>query len=355
MTHRERVLSVLSLQEPDRTPAMMYWNSVVSERFGSPEEFWEHFDVGIRIVSFEPTQEQRNFERYLSRIPPDVFVGDLETLEVYSEWNYIPPGIVGEGEYNPLAGADSIEDINRYAFPDVTADYRYADLAEKVEAHQKQGLAVLGRPPRLGGHVFEAAQRLRGIYRLMIDFIENRPLADYLLKQFTRINCHNAAVFAQAGVDILYLNDDIGTPTSMMISPRMWREMLKPRYLEIIQTARAIKPDIHVFYHSDGYYEPVINDLIEIGVNVIEPVQPDRMNTAILKSVYGDRLAFWGTVGSHATWAYAGAEAIRREVKTRIETGGKGGGLIIAPAYGIQPNTPYENILAFFDAVEEYG
>jgi len=162
-------------------------------------------------------------------------------------------------------------------------------------------------------------------------------------------------VLAQAGVDILHLNDDIGTPSSMMIGPDMWREMLKPRYIEIIQTAKAIKPDIYIFYHSDGYYEPVISDLSEIGVNVIEPVQPDRMNAAMLKSVYGDRLAFWGTVGAHATWAYANAESIKREVKRRIETVGKGGGLIIAPAYGIQPNVPFENILAFFEAVEKYG
>jgi uroporphyrinogen decarboxylase len=162
-------------------------------------------------------------------------------------------------------------------------------------------------------------------------------------------------VLAEAGVDILVLDDDVGMPTTMIISPAMWREFLGPRLAGIIRAARAVKPDLWVLYHSDGYFEPIIADLIEIGVDAINPVQPDVMDPLEIKKRYGERVALWGTVGAQTTFAFATPEEIRREVRLRIETLGRAG-LILCPAYDIdEPDIPWENTLAFLEAVEEYG
>jgi uroporphyrinogen decarboxylase len=116
-----------------------------------------------------------------------------------------------------------------------------------------------------------------------------------------------------------------------------------------------VNPELKIFYHSDGYIEPIIPELIEIGVDVIHPVQPDVMDPARLEARFGDRLAFWGTVGTQATWGWPNAAAIRAEVRERIETVGRDGGLIIGPAYDLEPEIPWENVVAFFEAVDEFG
>jgi len=156
-------------------------------------------------------------------------------------------------------------------------------------------------------------------------------------------------------VDVLALDDDVGMPGTMMISPATWREFFKPRLTTIIQAARAIKPDLRVLYHSDGYFEPIVGDLMEIGVNAINPLQPDHMDAARIRQRFGPQLALWGTVGHHTTFSFATPDAIRREVKHRIETLGRAG-LILCPAYDIdEPDIPWENVAAFLEAGEAYG
>ena len=228
-------------------------------------------------------------------------------------------------------------------------------LTAPVAGSHARGLAVMGTPPHLGGELFETAWRLRGFNQFMLDLTLNPELVHTLLDQLTAMTVATALVLTRAGVDILGLDDDLGAPQHMLIGPATWRKFLKPRVETIIRACHAVNPDLKIFYHSDGYIEPVIPELIEIGVNVLHPVQPDVMDPAGLKARYGDRLAFWGTVGTQMTWGHPNAAAIRAEVRERIETVGKGGGLIIGPAYDLEPNIPWENILAFFQAVDELG
>ncbi|MEJ2732907.1 MAG: uroporphyrinogen decarboxylase family protein [Anaerolineae bacterium] len=165
----------------------------------------------------------------------------------------------------------------------------------------------------------------------------------------------NAETLARAGVDVLALDDDVGMPRTMMISPAAWREFLKPRMAGIIQAARAIKPELRVLYHSDGYFEPIVGDLVEIGVNAINPLQPDHMDASRIRQRFGPRLALWGTVGRHTTFSLSNPDEIRREVKLRIETLGRAG-LILCPAYDVdEPDIPWENVAAFLEAVRTFG
>ena len=140
-----------------------------------------------------------------------------------------------------------------------------------------------------------------------------------------------------------------------MMSPATWREWLKPRWRKVIKAAKDVNPAVLAFYHSDGDVRPVIEDLIEIGFDILNPVQPECMDPAALKRAYGDRLAFWGTIGTQTTMPFGTPDEVRATVKERIETVGVGGGLLIAPTHVLEPEVPWENIVALFEAVDEYG
>jgi uroporphyrinogen decarboxylase len=139
----------------------------------------------------------------------------------------------------------------------------------------------------------------------------------------------------------------------MMISPGLWRRFLKDHLAQIIKVARKVDPSMRILYHSDGYIEPVIPDLIEIGVNAVNPVQPDVMDPAKLKEKYGSKLAFWGTVGTASDWLYGSPSEIEAEARERIQTVGREGGLVIAPAYDLEPKVKWENVLALMKAVRK--
>jgi uroporphyrinogen decarboxylase len=222
-----------------------------------------------------------------------------------------------------------------------------------VETWHSQGFAVAGSPPHLGGELFEMAQRLRGFNNFMIDLALRKELAHYLLDQLTSVLIHNALILAQTGIDILLLDDDVAMPTQLIISPTTWREFFKPRLAYVISIVKEESPDLLVFYHSDGNFTQLIPDLVEIGVNVINPVQPDCMNPAAIKQEFGDQLAMWGTVGSADLWDRGTPNEIRQAVNQCITSLGPEG-LLLSPAYDID-FAPFENIVAFVEAAEAFG
>jgi uroporphyrinogen decarboxylase len=144
-------------------------------------------------------------------------------------------------------------------------------------------------------------------------------------------------------------------PGTMIMSPDAWRAFFKAPMSGIIQAARSAAPEIRVLYHSDGFFEPILDDLIEIGVNAINPLQPEHMDAARIRRSFGPRLALWGTIGRQTTFSRATPREIREEVRLRIDTLGRAG-LILCPAYDIdEPDIPWENIAAFLEAAEEFG
>ena len=195
---------------------------------------------------------------------------------------------------------------------------------------------------------------MRGLDVLLTDFKLNRDFAAALLDRVTEIGVEVASRLCRAGVDVLVTGDDVGMQDRMMMSPATWREWLKPRLARIFAAAKEANPDTFLFYHSDGYIEPIIPDLIEIGLEVLNPVQPECMDPAKLKREYGDRLAFWGTVGTQTTMPFGTPEQVKQVVTERIATVGRGGGLLLAPTHVLEPEVPWENILAFIEATNEF-
>ncbi len=199
--------------------------------------------------------------------------------------------------------------------------------------------------------IFETAWALRGYETLLMDFLTDPERADAILDIPFRYHLRAAEKLARMGVDMIWTGDDIGAQNAMLIAPETWRRFLKPRMARLIAALKRINPALKVAYHSDGCISPVIPELIEIGVDVLNPVQPRSMDPLQLKKQYGDRLCFWGSIDEQQTLPFGGPEDVRNEVITRLRTLGRGGGLIIGPTHHVQLDTPVENVQALVDAV----
>jgi len=162
-----------------------------------------------------------------------------------------------------------------------------------------------------------------------------------------------AKKMAALGVDMIWLGDDIGAQNGMLISPAQWRRFLKPLLADIISEVKSARPGIRIAYHSDGDIRPIIPELVDIGVDILNPVQPACMDPADIKKKYGDKLSFWGTIDEQHTLPFGTAEDVAREVRTRRETVGYDGGLIIGPTHHVQLDTPLENFWAMVRAIRE--
>ena len=346
MDSRERVLAALDGQAPDRVPLALSFYHLDAASLAPPGA-WRDDLVDVAFVDFPLAPDEQELARRAAPYDGDTRIGSPSQTATYARWRYHPASAGGE---NPLAGARSLADLERFAFPEVAGPQLLAGLARQVEDLRARGLAAGGNTPHLGGELFEAAWRLRGLERFLVDLLERKEMAHFLLDRLAALARRNAATLALAGVDVLALDDDVGMPGAMIMSPATWREFLKPRLAGIIAAARVAKPDVRVIYHSDGHFEPILDDLVEIGVAGINPLQPEHMDTARIRRRFGPRLAFWGTVGRQTTFSFARPDEIRAEVRARIEALGRAG-LVLCPAYDIdEPDIPWANVAAFLEA-----
>ncbi|MHA2429029.1 MAG: uroporphyrinogen decarboxylase family protein, partial [Candidatus Hermodarchaeia archaeon] len=201
--------------------------------------------------------------------------------------------------------------------------------------------------------IFETAWALRGLEQLMIDMAINPDLANHILDIPYHYHLTAAKKLTEMGVDMIWTGDDIGAQIKMMISPKMWRTYFKPRMANFIAELKAINPELKVAYHTDGNVELVIPELIEIGIDVLNPIQPASMNPAHIKEQYGDQLCFWGSIDEQHTLPFCTPGEVRAEVLHRLKTIGKGGGLILAPTHHVQLDTPMENFWAMVNTIVE--
>jgi uroporphyrinogen decarboxylase len=351
MDSRTRMLTALDGGKPDRIPCALGLYSVdLSSLIPLGQSITGGVDVAF--VHFVPSIAEEHWRKLARVTPDDTRLGNFTQVANYDQWSYRPQYL---GERNPLAQATSLTALRQFAFPEIDVRDQIKPVSRRVMAFHRQGMAVGCNLPHLGGELFEAAWRLRGLENFLLDLVERPDWAHFLLDRLTVMACHYAEAAARTDVDIMTLGDDIGMPGTMMISPAYWRKFFKPRMAQIIGAARAIKPDLRVIFHSDGYFTPIIPDLIEIGVNGINPLQADHMDAVLIRQQYGPSLAFWGTVGSQTTFSFASPEAIDCEVKTRIEKLGPAG-LVMSPAYDIdEPDIGWQNIVAFIEAVFKYG
>ncbi|MGI6108148.1 MAG: uroporphyrinogen decarboxylase family protein [Lachnospiraceae bacterium] len=353
MNQRENLLRALRRDNPERVP--FDFNLCPSqvdnfEKRTGTRDYRKYYGFPTRNVILKPTRKVYDYSKYYQGVEEK-----LEPLNWNPEWGIM--GIRGSVAHfqkmvHPLENFNKISDIEEYPFPDMTADYRWEGLKEENENFIRQGFATIGEMQMT---IFELCWYLRGMDNFMIDFYENPEYNDALMDKITDIRIVMARKYAEVGVDILQLGDDVSTQRDMMMAPELWAKTLKPRMAKIIQAAKEVKPDILVFYHGDGNLEKIIPDLIEIGVDVLNPVQPECVDPFKVKKLYGDRLSFWGCVGTQTTMPFGTKEEIFDVCRRLIQEVGKGGGLLLAPTHTIEPEVPYENVEAFLEAVDKFG
>lgn len=257
----------------------------------------------------------------------------------------------GIGHYTELAAHPLADDaaLATYQPPDPARPELYQDAAKVIsdfgDTYWIVGVTVTT--------IFECAWALRGLEQMLIDMAVDPILANEILDIPYQYHLTAAKKLVDMGVDMIWTGDDVGSQREMLISPKMWRTYLKPRMAHFISELKAINPQVKVAYHSDGDIRRIIPELIEIGLDVLNPIQPASMEPAELKRLYGDQLSFWGTVDEQHTLPYGSPETVRREVQERIQTVGEGGGLILAPTHHVQLDTPLENFWAMVNTILE--
>ncbi len=234
--------------------------------------------------------------------------------------------------------------------PRIDAEAEVSRIAGEVGRIHRSGFAAVGLMEQT---VWETAWAIRSMEDLMVDMMSDDDAAAILLDGVTEVSRVRAHLLAEAGCDVVQLGDDIGMQQSTMMSVDFWRRWLKPRLAQVISEARSAKPEIIIFYHSCGYVLPFIDDLIEVGVEVLNPVQPECMAFEEVHSRFGDRLSFWGTIGTQTTMPYGSTAEVRQEVTRNVQLCGESGGLVIAPTHMLEPDVPWRNIVALREACDE--
>ena len=185
----------------------------------------------------------------------------------------------------------------------------------------------------------------------MIDMAMGDERANILLDRITEHACRSAALYAESGYDIIGIGDDIGMQHSTMMSVPMWEEWLKPRLTKVIDTIKAINPDILVFYHSCGYVTPFIPGLIEAGIDILNPIQPECMDLFAIDEEFGDRISFWGGIGTQTTIPFGTPQDVIDRTNEIHEHFKHKGGVVICPTHLVEPEVTWDNLNAYRDTI----
>ncbi len=348
MTHRENLIAALRRQPHERVPFQLsLCESLLEElvkRYGT-DDVVQAFDMPVQYIELPPPTHPIDHRPYHK---------DPDSLTRIDEWGvgYKRGSVAHFVKFiSPMADFDDPQQVMDFPFPDVTEPARWEVVRKKVEKAHAEGRAAAF----FAVQVFEPAWYLRGLDNLLSDFLCDEEMAAACMNKMTEAQCKIAELAAKSGVDMIIYGDDVGTQRAMMMSPELWRKWVKPATAATIEAARAVNSDFLAMYHSDGVIYDIIPELIEIGVDILNPVQPECVDPVLLKKLYGDRLSFWGTIGTQTTMPFGTTEEVRDTVRHMIETVGKGGGLTIAPTHILEPEVPWENIEAFLAAVREYG
>jgi len=347
MNSRERVLTAISHQRPDRVPIYLWLTPALIERLKNErgvEDYEAYLKMDIRFAEYRGLEEHRDFSAYTKHFHPSTTVDD---------WGC---GTFPVGYFHftkaqcPLERATSVEEVRNYPFPQRRPDI--PAIRGQVEAIQAHGLLACSQ---YECGTFEQAHALMGMEPLLANMCTSPQMVELLFERISDIKARMAAAFVEAGVDILWIGDDIGMQTGPIMSPTMWRKYLLPHLKKIIAAARRVRPEIPIAYHSCGSIGFAVEGLIEAGVDILQSIQPEANDPAGLKQEYGRQLAFWGGAGSQSTMSHGTPEEVKNEVEHLIDAVGADGGFICSPAHFIEPESPLANIDAFVEAVEQYG
>jgi uroporphyrinogen decarboxylase len=380
MTSRERVLKSLNHQVPDRVPVDLggFQTGIHKKAY---ERLLNHLGLREEIVTLDPVQQlaapgQKVLERfrvdtrYLLADAPEGFDGrvvitrrsDRTWHDLTDEFGVVWSMPEDQGLYmdisrHPLAAA-SLKEIRDYPFPDGSDPSRFASLRSRaVQLREQTPYAVC---TGIGGVVYEYCWYLRGLERWFIDMIEQPELCELLLdKMLEYWKAFYTGFLTRAGdlVDVVMIGDDLAGQSGPLFSPDFYRSVVKPRHRALVSHIKSLTT-AKIWYHTCGSVVRIIPDLIDNGIDILNPVQISaaNMDPKMLKHQYGDRLVFWGGgIDTQHVLSFASPQQITEHVRRNLEIFKPGGAYVFNSIHNIQADVPPENVEAMFDAAHEYG
>ncbi len=310
-------------------------------------DYQEHFNFPFRDARLDFKKQDVDWKIYY----PGVKFNPGTDFSVWGVAQEPHPGSMHMHRmHHPMKGFTSLEQFQAYPYPE-NDECALDSLTREVEDIHSRGVAVQGGM----GSLWESAWYMRSMEELMMDMFDGNEKASYHFSKVTDITCGRAAILAKAGVDFVHMGDDIGMQSSIMMSEEMYREWLKPLLVRLVKTVKEINPEILFSYHSCGYIEPFIPDLIEAGVDILNPIQPESMSFEKIHAEYGDVLSFWGTIGTQTIMPLGSPEQVRKEVFKHLKTAGGKGGLLCTPTHLLEPDVSWENIEAYVQACRDFS
>jgi uroporphyrinogen decarboxylase len=381
MISRERLLTTLQHQEPDRVPLDLGSTQVTGihhlayrklrRGLGLPDRvptLCDHIQ-GLALPDEDLLEALGVDMRGLFPLNSHNWQVTEQPAEEYwlyhDEWGIThrkprPDGLYYSIVEVPLDRPDlSPGDILDYSWPDLGAPWRIQGLRQQAQAHREAGYAVVLKDPFAG--IFEMAQRIVGMENLLVIMASDPSLAGVLFDKMAQLKLDFwEMALPQLGdlVDVITQADDFGTQVSQIISARMFRQQVKPRWKVVLDCIRTLAPNAYLFFHSCGNVRPIIPDFIELGIHILNPmhITARGMEPSALKQDFGQALTFWGGgIDTQVTLPHGTPQQVEAAVRRNLETLAPGGGYVFNTVHNIQADVPVENILAMYQAVRQYG
>ena len=377
---RERLLAALNHREPDRVPFDLGSTQVT----GIHVVAYQNLRAALGLPPVTPTlcdtiqQLALPDDDLIERLGVDVRglfplnshnwnivdVDQGEAWEYHDEWGIThrrPKDVLYYSVVKSPLAADPLtpEAVAAHPWPWTGDPRRIAGLRELALAYRAQGRAVMVKGVLAG--IFEMSQRVRGMQALLMDLAADERLACAFLDKMLELKLAFWEMALPQLADVVDVNseaDDYGTQTSQLVSPRMFRKLFKPRLAALFARLKQLAPNAKRFFHSDGNIRPILPDLIEIDVEVLNPIHitATGMEPAALKRDFGRDLAFWGGgVETQSVLPFGTPQDVRDNVKRNIEALAPGGGYVFNTIHNIQADVPPENVLAMWEALREGG
>ena len=367
------MLCALNHEEPDRVPLFIGTSGATTVLGPGYDKLKSYLGIRggpIRWFS-KPLQYTWMEEEVLLRLgsdaraiapgPPESALAK-EVSEDYlidawgTPWRRAPGSIYYEIADAPLRKA-TIDDLEKYPWPNLTSPARFVGLAERAKAIQRAGYATVLLP---GVTLFEQACLLRGLDTLLMDMAADVEFFTALINKLKSLAISFIrAILREVGpdVDVLVTGDDLGMTAGPMMSPAAYRRLIKPHHAEFLGEIKKGTPG-KIFFHSCGNIYALLGDLADVGVDLLNPVQVsagEMGDTARLKREFGNRLSFCGGIDTRHVMPHGTPEEVRKEVRRRIKDLAPGGGYVAAAVHCLQPDVPPENIVAMCDEVQKAG
>jgi uroporphyrinogen decarboxylase len=374
MTHRERVVNTYNHKEPDRVPVCVggtaqkysryaYYNLKKKLKIESETENEKVLDELGNVIYYHPDVMEyvgSDFRHiHIRRSPPKKTFDDGSwEHELGFKLKVSAGGEIVNIITHPLEDASS-GDIAEYPWPDPGDKSRFQGLREEAKnLYENTDYAIAAYKATLLG-IFDLSCIMRRMDKLLMDFILDEKFADTLLEKALEFNFIAFESFLQEVgdyVDVVEFNDDLGTQDNLLLSPDLYRKFIKPRHKKLVEMFKKNTKRAKVLYHCCGSVYDIIQDFIEIGIDILNPVQPlaSRMDTYTLKKEFGKDICFQG--GIDLQEAMRGSlDDVEKEVIERIKSMAPGGGYVLSSANNIASDIPVENILKMYESARKYG